>query len=247
MSFTIALGTQNRIWRCYLQNLSFQFWLWYGYLLYLEIYIPHAQICRKLNTNVPHIHNIASQTMLKVYFETFQSFQLTNIVIIASQKVLAKFGFGRRFHDRKYIYKLDIILFLVFLEFIINLRHRYKKQIEEKWLSYFKQSLDNYVLNVPTCTQLAPSSKIGRLGFIIFININCLALLINVFLKCLWFFLRHDSKLLYSFKSLSLKHVQGDKVVYLTCACTLFQIKTFKLYIRESHDNLLHNTSKGHG
>ena len=30
----------------------------------------------------PHIHNIASQTMSKVYFETFQSLQLTNIVIL---------------------------------------------------------------------------------------------------------------------------------------------------------------------
>ena len=44
--------------------------------------IPHALICRKFNTNVPHIHNIASQTMRKVYFETFQSLQLTNIVIL---------------------------------------------------------------------------------------------------------------------------------------------------------------------
>ena len=37
------------------------------------IYSPHAQICRKFFTNVPHAHNIASQTMGKVYFETFQS------------------------------------------------------------------------------------------------------------------------------------------------------------------------------
>ena len=61
------------------------FWLWYSYLLYLEIYIyiyiPHAWICRKFITNVSHVHNITSQTMSKVYFETFQSLQLTNIVI----------------------------------------------------------------------------------------------------------------------------------------------------------------------
>ena len=40
-------------------------------------------MCRKFIINVPHIHNIASQIMSKVYFETFQSLQLTNIVIKA--------------------------------------------------------------------------------------------------------------------------------------------------------------------
>ena len=29
------------------------------------MYIAHTQICRKFNTNVPHIHNIASQTIVK--------------------------------------------------------------------------------------------------------------------------------------------------------------------------------------
>ena len=38
-------------------------------------------MCRKFIINVPHIHNIASQIMIKVYFETFQSLQLTNIMI----------------------------------------------------------------------------------------------------------------------------------------------------------------------
>ena len=51
------------------------------YYISKYMYIPHEKICRKFNTNVPHIHNIASQTMRKVYFETFQSLQLTNIVI----------------------------------------------------------------------------------------------------------------------------------------------------------------------
>ena len=37
------------------------------------IYMPHAQICRKFITNVPNVHNIASQTMAEVYFETFRS------------------------------------------------------------------------------------------------------------------------------------------------------------------------------
>jgi hypothetical protein len=35
-------------------------------------------------TNVPHIHNIASQTMGEVYFETFPSLQLTNIVMLST-------------------------------------------------------------------------------------------------------------------------------------------------------------------
>ena len=52
------------------------------YYIWKYMCIPHALICRKFNTNVPHIHNIASQTMRKVYFETFQSLRLTNIVIV---------------------------------------------------------------------------------------------------------------------------------------------------------------------
>ena len=47
----------------------------------IYIYTPHAWICRKFITNVPHIHNIASQTTSKAYFQTFQSLQLTNIMI----------------------------------------------------------------------------------------------------------------------------------------------------------------------
>ena len=46
-----------------------------------NVYIPRARICRNLITNVLHVHNIASQTMGKVYFEFFQSLRLTNIVI----------------------------------------------------------------------------------------------------------------------------------------------------------------------
>ena len=45
----------------------------FDYDIYIYIYIPHAWICRKFMTNVPHVHNIASQIMSKVYFETFQS------------------------------------------------------------------------------------------------------------------------------------------------------------------------------
>jgi hypothetical protein len=43
------------------------------WMLIINIHIPHARLCRKFITNVPHVHNIASQTMGKVYFETFQS------------------------------------------------------------------------------------------------------------------------------------------------------------------------------
>ena len=48
-----------------------------------NIYIPDAQIRRKFITNISHVHNIASQTMGKAYFETFQSLRLTNKVIMA--------------------------------------------------------------------------------------------------------------------------------------------------------------------
>ena len=40
-------------------------------MLYLDIdIILYAQICKKFNRNLSHVHNIASQTMGKVYFET---------------------------------------------------------------------------------------------------------------------------------------------------------------------------------
>ena len=38
-------------------------------------------MCRKFITIVPHVHNIASQTMGKVYFDTVQCLWLTNIMI----------------------------------------------------------------------------------------------------------------------------------------------------------------------
>ena len=45
-------------------------------------YVSLARICRIFNTNAPYVHNIASQTMGKVYFETFQSLRLMNMVIL---------------------------------------------------------------------------------------------------------------------------------------------------------------------
>ena len=41
------------------------------YSLFLSLCILHAPKCRKFITNVPHVLNIASQSMGKVYFETF--------------------------------------------------------------------------------------------------------------------------------------------------------------------------------
>ena len=59
----------------------------------IYLYVPHARSCRKFITNVPHVHNIiASYTMVTVYFETFKSLQLTNIVIIAKFFELCKFS-----------------------------------------------------------------------------------------------------------------------------------------------------------
>ena len=58
----------------------------------------HAHICKKFITNVPHVHNIASQTMRKVCFETYQSLWLTNIVLaymsLESNDMLLLFTFA---------------------------------------------------------------------------------------------------------------------------------------------------------
>jgi hypothetical protein len=49
-----------------------------------------------------------------------------------------------------------------------------------------------------------------------YVNIHCLAWYINVFLKCFQFFPSQNSNLVYSLQWLSLKHVHGNGVVYLT-------------------------------
>ena len=56
------------------------------YYIYIDRYIFHAHICRKFITDVPHVHNIASQTIGKVYFETYQSLRLTNTVTAVKNK-----------------------------------------------------------------------------------------------------------------------------------------------------------------
>ena len=57
---------------------------------------------------------------------------------------MPKYGFGRRFHDLKY---LEVDYFYMFLEFTINLRASYvKKNQFNVILSYFKQLLVQYNL-----------------------------------------------------------------------------------------------------
>jgi hypothetical protein len=39
--------------------------------IFKDVYIPHARVCRKFISNVPHVCNFAPQAIGKVYFETF--------------------------------------------------------------------------------------------------------------------------------------------------------------------------------
>jgi hypothetical protein len=86
------------------------------------------------------------------------------IIKCIAQKIMLKFGFGRKFHDLQFL-KLDF--FPIFLEFIINLRASSTTKFVEKHqldviLSFFLK-LNNYTFNISTCTLLALSSKICRL------------------------------------------------------------------------------------
>ena len=77
------------IWRLmkdFKYDIMFSAFVDYDIDTYYIYYTPHAWICRKFVTNVPHIHNIASQTLSKFDFETFQNLQLRNIVIITKQQ-----------------------------------------------------------------------------------------------------------------------------------------------------------------
>ena len=64
-----------------------------------------------------------------------------HIIKITAQKVMAKFIFGHRFHDLNYF---EVVVFLVFFEFITNLREHYQKHVNKHQfnvvLSCFKQS-----------------------------------------------------------------------------------------------------------
>ena len=96
---------------------------------------------------------------------------------------MAKYGFGRRFHDLKYF---EVGFFFIFLEFIINLRATLQNFVEKYQfnviLSCFKQILDNYMFNISTCTLLAPSSKICRL----FLKKNCQHKLLGFVDQCVF-------------------------------------------------------------
>ena len=77
---------------------------------------------------------------------------------------MAKFGYGRTFDDLKYfearlVFHIPLILYK--LEGIVtkfNTKHQFYLI-----LSYLKPVLNKYVFNIPTCTLLAPSSKICRI------------------------------------------------------------------------------------
>ena len=82
------------------------------------------------------------------------------------QKVMVNFGFRRRFHDLKF-YEVGFFFFFFFfffiiLEFVINLRASLQSFVGKHQfnviLSCFKQLLENYVVNISTCTLLALSS-----------------------------------------------------------------------------------------
>ena len=77
-----------------------------------------------------------------------------NVIKSGAQMQIAKFGFGRKFHDLKYC---KVGFFFIFLEFIIHLREPLQNIIEKNQviinLSYF---LDYYLFNITylhtTCT-----------------------------------------------------------------------------------------------
>ena len=78
-----------------------------------------------------------------------------------AQKVIDKAIFGHTFHDLKYLEVGFFILvaFIVHLRAIVFFKNCTKNQFNVI-LSYLKQVLDNYVLNVPTCILFVLSSKI---------------------------------------------------------------------------------------
>ena len=71
-----------------------------------------------------------------------------------AQNQMAKFGFGRNFHDLNY-FELDSFFF-IFVEFIIQSRSSSNNFVEihqfNPILSYFKQVIGNYLFNMTTCT-----------------------------------------------------------------------------------------------
>ena len=83
------------------------------------------------------------------------------IIKIIAQKVWLNLVLDVDFMTLKKI-KLDFLF--IFIEFITNLKATLQNLVEKHQfyviLSYFKQLLDNYMFKTPTCTLLAPSSRI---------------------------------------------------------------------------------------
>ena len=74
-----------------------------------------------------------------------------------------EFGFGHKFHHLKY-FEVEFFFHIpwVYYKFEAPLDFFVDKSQFTKFLSYFKKNSNNYVFNIPTCTLLAPSSKIYR-------------------------------------------------------------------------------------
>ena len=88
------------------------------------------------------------------------------IIKSIAQEAMTDSSFGHRFHDLKY-FEVGFVFFII-LEFFYKLESTITKNSRRKHkfdviLSYFKQVLNNYMINVSTCTLLALSSRICRI------------------------------------------------------------------------------------
>ena len=140
------------------------------------------------------------------------------IIKSVARKVMANFDFGCSFHELEYF---EAGIFLIFLEFIINLRAPLQKKLEKhrfyKILSCFKKLVDHHMLdNIFICTLFAPSSKICRLFLDFFWAKYIVGFVDHCVFQMLWFIPSQNSKLAYNVESLSLKPMQGNGVVHLT-------------------------------
>ena len=112
---------------------------------------------------------------------------------------MANFGFGCRFHDLNYFGSWNSLSYS--LKSLSTWWHRHK--------SLWK-----------TIKPLAPSSKICRFFLDLFLEKNChynlLGFVDQYVLKCLRFFSSQKSKLVYSFKSLSLNTRHGSRGIHFT-------------------------------
>ena len=80
------------------------------------------------------------------------------------------------------------------------------------FLLYFKQNLDSYLLNITTCTPLAPRSKNMWASFRLFCQHNLLSFVDQYFVKCLQSFFSQNSKWACSNESLSLNMCKDQEL-----------------------------------